>query len=73
MIDILKAADDADMIIDGYAYKKDVGKIRVLNLNNVNRAVVFDEAGKVTETNMDDLEIQIVKSYFDKNKAFMED
>ena len=73
MIDIIKAADEADMIVDGYAYKKDNDKIRVLNLNNVNKAVVFDNSGKVIETNMDDIEICIVKSYLDKNREFMED
>ena len=38
---------------------------------------VADEAdmivnGEVLETSMDDIEIQIVKSYLEKNKKFME-
>ena len=34
MTDILKIADNADMIINGYAFTKDNENIRVLNLNN---------------------------------------
>ena len=70
--DIEKIADNADMIINGYAFTKEEGYIRVLNLNNVNRAaVIYND--KIVETNMDDIENQIVIDYYENNKQFMED
>lgn len=73
MIDIEKTADNADMIINGYAYTQNGDEIQVLNLNNPNKAVVLNKSGEVMETNMDDIEIDIVKSYFDNNRDLMED
>ena len=73
MIDIEKTADNADMIINGYAYIQNGDEIQVLNLNNPNKAVVLNKTGEVMETNMDDIEIDIVKSYFDNNRNLMED
>lgn len=72
MTDIKSIADRADMIVNGYAFKVDIDKIRVRNLNNLNRVVVFDNSGRVIETNMDGIEIQIVKSYLEKNEEFLE-
>ena len=61
MIDIEKIADEADMIVNGYAFTKcDLG-FRVLNLNRFDRALVLSLDGEVLETTMDDIEIQIVK------------
>lgn len=45
MIDIYKAADDADMIVDGYAFKIQDDFVRVLNLNNAKSSVVIDKRG----------------------------
>ena len=73
MTDIMQVADTADMIINGYAFTKNMEQIRVLNLNNPEKAIILDSQGTVLETSMDDIEIQIVKDYFDKNKEFMED
>lgn len=72
MIDIMKVADNADMIVNGYAYTKENDFIKVLNLNNVEKAVVINKAGDVLETSMDDIEIQIVKTYWNKNRELME-
>ncbi len=72
MIDVMEVADRADMIINGYAFTKENDFIRVLNLNNSDKAVIIDEFGEVLETSMDDIEIQIVKTYWNKNKALME-
>lgn len=61
MIDIEKIADEADMIVNGYAFTKcDLG-FRVLNINRFDRALVLSLDGEVLETTMDDIEIQIVK------------
>lgn len=38
MCNVLEAADAADMIINGYAFKKDGTNIKVLNLNKSDRA-----------------------------------
>lgn len=73
MIDIMQVADRADMIINGYAFTKEGEAIRILNLNNPEKAVVIDAEGDVLETSMDDIEIQIVKTYWNKNKGLMED
>lgn len=71
LLNIEEIADKADMIINGYAFTKDGDYIRVLNLNCVNHAVVILN-GKIVETNMDDIENQIVMDYYDQNKQFME-
>ncbi len=71
LLNIEEIADKADMIINGYAFTKDGDYIRVLNLNCVNHAAVILN-GKIVETNMDDIENQIVMDYYDENKQFME-
>ncbi|WP_442852507.1 DUF7723 family protein [Blautia sp. CAG:237] len=44
----------------------------MLNLNKPNHAaVIYDN--KIVETNMDDIENQIVLDYYLNNKQFMED
>lgn len=71
-LDIKEIADKADMIINGYAFTKDEGYIRVLNLDRVNHAAVILN-NQIVETNMDDIETQIVLDYYENNKQFMED
>ena len=71
-LDIKKIADNADMIINGYAFTKDNEYIKILNLNYINRAAVIYK-DKIVETNMDDIEEQIVLDYYEKNKKYMED
>lgn len=73
MIDYMSIAEDANMIINGYAFTKDGENIRVLNLNNSEMAVVFDKKCDVLETTMSDIEIRIVKDYLSNNIEFMED
>ena len=73
MIDIIKVADEADLIVNGYAFTKSEEGYRVLNLNNPVHALVLSEDGEAVETTMDDIEIEIVKDYYKKNKKYMED
>ena len=73
MIDIIKVADEADLIVNGYAFTKSEEGYRVLNLNNPEQALVLSEDGEAVETTMDDIEIEIVKDYYKKNKKYMED
>ncbi len=73
MLDIIKIADEADLIVNGYAFSKCIEGYRVLNLNRPERAIVLSMEGETLETTMDDIEIQIVKDYYKKNKKFMEE
>lgn len=68
MTEVIKVAEQADMIINGYAFTKEGNDIRVLNLNNPEKAVVLDDTGNVMETSMDDIEIHIVKRYLENNR-----
>lgn len=71
-LNVKDIADKADMIINGYAFTKEGEYIRVLNLNCLNHAAVIYK-DKVVETNMDDIEKQIVIDYYEHNKQFMEE
>ncbi len=71
-LSVKDVADNANMIINGYAYTKDGDYIRFLYLNCLNDAAVIYK-DEIVETNMDDIEIQIVLDYYNKNKEFMEE
>ena len=73
MINVEAVADKADMIVDGYAFTKVGDIIRVLNLNNTDRAAVLSLKGDMLETTMDDIELKLVMIYYNKNKKFMEE
>lgn len=70
---IKEIADKADMIVNGYAFTRENNQIRILNLNNLEKALVISEDGKVLETTMDDIEIRIVLDYWNSDREFMED
>lgn len=70
---IKEIADRADMIVNGYAFTRENGQIRILNLNDTEKALVISEVGKVLETTMDDIEIRIVLDYWEDDREFMED
>ena len=62
LLSVKDIADNANMIINGYAYTKDGDYIRALNLNCLNNvAVIYKNI--IIETNMNDIEIQIVLDY----------
>lgn len=71
-LNVKEIADKADMIINGYAFTREGEYVRVLNLNSVNHAAVI-YCGKIVDTNMDDIENQIVLDYYNQNNQFMED
>ncbi|MFR8033346.1 MAG: hypothetical protein ACLU6W_04915 [Lachnospiraceae bacterium] len=73
MFDIKKVADDADLIINGYAFTKCEMGYRILNLNHPNRAAVVSKAGEILETTMDDIELSIIEEYFEKNKELIKE
>ena len=69
---IKEIADKADMIVNGYAFTRENNQIRILNLNNLDKALVISEDGKVLETTMDDINIRIALDYWDSDRKFME-
>ena len=68
---IREIADRADMIVNGYAFTRENRQNRVLNLNNLDKALVLSEDGRVLQTTMDDIEIRIVLDYWDNDRKFM--
>jgi len=67
-----ETAIKADVIIMGYAFKKADQVIKVKKLNDKS-AAVFDTKKVLIETNMDDIEISIVRDYLDSALKYMED
>ena len=70
---IKEVADRADMIVNGYAFTRENNQIKIINLNNLDKALVISEDGKVLETTMDDIEIRIAIDYWNEDREFMED
>lgn len=70
---IKEIADRADMIVNGYAFTRENNQIKIINLNNLDKALVISEDGKVLETTMDDIEIRIAIDYWNEDREFMED
>lgn len=67
---IKEISDKADLIVNGYAYTRDKGYINVTNLNNLSHAaVIYND--KIVETNMDEIETQIVLDYYIQDKEFL--
>ena len=55
-----KLADQADMIVNGYAYTHTAQDFRVCNLNSEHCAV-FSPTCEMLETNMDNIELHIAR------------
>lgn len=68
---VKEIADNADMIIGGYAFTKaDIG-YRVIDLNDLDHAMIINKDSEVIETTMDDIEMSIVTDLFNQNKCFI--
>lgn len=60
MFDPRTIADEADVIIDGFAFiKKEEDRIAIVNLNREGHAAIIFPSGEVVETSMDDIELSI--------------
>ena len=70
--ELIRIADAADIIVNGYAFTMKAQNISVLNLNKPDRAAVMTRSGEVLETSMDDIEITIVQEYLSKNLKHLE-
>lgn len=73
MIDIKKIADEADMILNGYAYTRKQNIIQVLNLNDLKSASVLSLDGDILETTMDDIELSIILDYYKRDCKYMKE
>lgn len=73
MVDIKRIADEAEVIIDGYAFSRFENGYRVLNLNIPDKAAVFSADGSVLETTMNDIELHIAAKHFAASLKYMED
>ena len=73
MINVEKAADEALVIIHGFAISRCAEGIRVLNLNDGEGAVIMSSDGTLIETNMDDIEVSIAREYMLSALKYMED
>lgn len=69
---IKELADNAEVIICGYAFSKCENGISVVNLNAPDHAAFFSNEGEMLETSMDDIELSIVRDYLEKSKKYME-
>ena len=65
-------ADNADIIVNNYAFKKNNNIINIINLMNLKKIVISTD-GEIVKTNMDDIEISIVFKYYQRNKKYLED
>lgn len=73
MRSILEVADAAEVIVNGYAFTKAGNNVKVLNLNRPEKAAYLSLAGEVLETSMDDVELDIVLGYYQRNRKYMEE
>ena len=74
MFDQKKIADEADVIIDGYAFiKKKDNRITIVNLNREGHAALIFPSGEVVETSMDAIELSIAMDYLERAKSYMEE
>ena len=69
--ELAAVADAADMIVNNYAFTKDGANVRVLNLRTGAAALLIPN-GRVSETSMEDIELDVVMAYFEKNKKHLE-
>ena len=72
MPDLKKISDEADMIVNGFAYKKCKEGIKIFDLNDGNGAAVISDDGSLIETNMDDIEFSIAQKNYISNAKYME-
>ena len=74
MYDVKQIADEADVIINGYAIiQKDEGRIAIVNLNREGHAALILPSGEVGETSMDDIELTIALEYLSNARKYLED
>jgi hypothetical protein len=71
-MELKKIADDAEMIVRGYAFSYRDGNVSVLNLNDPRRAVLISKDGRILESNTDEIEEAVILKIWSDDKEFME-
>lgn len=72
--EINKIIESSSMIVCGYAFMwMEDGNIRIIGLNNSNHGLVMRPNGEILETNMDDVEVEIVMEYWTRNQKYMKE
>lgn len=72
--EIKRIADNADMIVAGYAYTKlEDGFISVVYLYNTNMACIIDKDGNIVASTMNDCGDMCVQNYYRINKTLLEE
>lgn len=72
--EIKKVSSEADMIVCGYAFLRNTdSNIQIIQLQHPHHALVLSRDAEVLETTMNDIELDIVKGYWEKNKKYMEE
>ena len=71
MLDISKIADEADVIISGFAVKEKEDGFYVYNLNNAEGVAFFTKDGTLVETNMDDIELTMAQKTLTESKKYI--
>ena len=71
-MDVKKIADDADMIVAGYAYNVKDDYVEVMDLSDINKVAVI-QSDVVSESVMSDEEDEIVLKYYLRNKDVLEE
>lgn len=73
-IEINDVIESSKIIVAGYAFmKREDGFISILNLERPTSAMVVNMNSELLETNMDEIEQNIVLDLCKKNLQFMED
>lgn len=70
--ELIRIANNADFIVNGYAFTRNGENLSVLNLNQPDCAALMSRSGEVLETSMDDIELVIVRGYLLKNLKYLE-
>ena len=70
--ELKQIADDAAMIVKGYAFSYKDDFISVLNLNNPSRAMLISKDGEIIESNTDEIEEALILKIWNEDKEFME-
>lgn len=71
-MELRKIADDANMVVKGYAFRYLDNNVSVVNLNRPERAVVISKEGIILESNTDDIEEALIRKIWLEDKEFME-
>lgn len=70
--ELVKIAENADMIINNYAFTRQDDNIKILNLRHPASAMIISSDGKMLETNMDEIEQSIVLNIWKNDSEYME-